>query len=393
LSFSFGKEDAPLYVDCFLNPNTKAFPKLVILFSKLAELGFLGGTVSLNPSLKVVDYMYRDFYSLGELPELLPPDLEFSVKLDGPSAWITTVKESAMDPDNMTVKGGKVTFEVKHLVIEGQYVDKEKSSPAQGVQLELRQRSDLSTSKAVEKTLVMASYGYFQFKCQPAVYELTSPFEAEKRLMVVKGFSVTSRLIKATLPKEWYHQVLDKLAQDDVEEEADTLNVFSIASGESYERMLRIMMTSVSLKKRGHNKLKFWLFDAFVSPAFRTSIQQLSQRMKFEYEFLSYKWPLWLLTQKRKLRTVWAYKILFLDVIFPRNVGRVIFVDADQVARADLTELAVMDMEDQVYGFVPFCEDRPDMASYRFWNTPGSYWEQQLQGKPYYIRYSFINLN
>jgi UDP-glucose:glycoprotein glucosyltransferase len=149
------------------------------------------------------------------------------------------------------------------------------------------------------------------------------------------------------------------------------------------------MMYSVSIQKKSDRKLKFWLFDSFVSPGFRDSIRKMAEALKFEFEFISYKWPTWLLHQKTKMRTVWAYKILFLDVVFPirPEVDRVIFVDADQVARADLSDLAEFDMENQVYGFVPFCEDRPEMSSYKFWNTPGSYWDQVLQGKPYYIRY------
>jgi len=40
-----------------------------------------------------------------------------------------------------------------------------------------------------------------------------------------------------------------------------------------------------------------------------------------------------------------AYKILFLDVLFPLDVNRVIFVDSDQVVRTDLQELMDMDLK------------------------------------------------
>ena len=40
-----------------------------------------------------------------------------------------------------------------------------------------------------------------------------------------------------------------------------------------------------------------------------------------------------------------AYKILFLDVLFPLGVDRVIFVDSDQVVRADLRELMDLDLK------------------------------------------------
>ena len=36
---------------------------------------------------------------------------------------------------------------------------------------------------------------------------------------------------------------------------------------------------------------------------------------------------------------IWGYKILFLDVLFPLNLKKIIFVDTDQIVRTDLTEL------------------------------------------------------
>lgn len=60
---------------------------------------------------------------------------------------------------------------------------------------------------------------------------------------------------------------------------------------------------------------------------------------------VTYKWPNWLRQQTEKQRIIWGYKILFLDVLFPLNLKKVIYVDADQVVRADLTELWNMDLQ------------------------------------------------
>ena len=50
-------------------------------------------------------------------------------------------------------------------------------------------------------------------------------------------------------------------------------------------------------------------------------------------------------TQTEKQRVIWAYKILFLDVLFPLNLRKVIFVDSDQVIRADFAQLWHMDLK------------------------------------------------
>ena len=49
--------------------------------------------------------------------------------------------------------------------------------------------------------------------------------------------------------------------------------------------------------------------------------------------------------QTEKQRLIWAYKILFLDVLFPLNLGKVIFCDSDQVVRGDMAELWNMDLK------------------------------------------------
>lgn len=51
---------------------------------------------------------------------------------------------------------------------------------------------------------------------------------------------------------------------------------------------------------------------------------------------VTYKWPSWLHQQTEKQRIIWAYKILFLDVLFPLSVNRIIFCDSDQIIRTDL---------------------------------------------------------
>ncbi len=49
--------------------------------------------------------------------------------------------------------------------------------------------------------------------------------------------------------------------------------------------------------------------------------------------------------QTEKQRLIWAYKILFLDVLFPLNLRKVIFCDSDQVVRGNMADLWNMDLK------------------------------------------------
>ena len=55
-------------------------------------------------------------------------------------------------------------------------------------------------------------------------------------------------------------------------------------------------------------------------------IPHMAQEYGFEYELVTYKWPTWLHKQKEKQRIIWAYKILFLDVIFPLSLEKVFYL-------------------------------------------------------------------
>jgi UDP-glucose:glycoprotein glucosyltransferase len=110
----------------------------------------------------------------------------------------------------------------------------------------------------------------------------------------------------------------------------------------------------------------------------------MAAKYNFDYELVTYKWPSWLRAQTEKQRIIWAYKILFLDVLFPMDLKKVIFVDADQIVRADLKELVDLDLHGAPYGYTPMGDDNTDMEGFRFWKT--GYWKEFLQGKPYHIR-------
>ncbi|CAL1161785.1 unnamed protein product, partial [Cladocopium goreaui] len=166
----------------------------------------------------------------------------------------------------------------------------------------------------------------------------------------------------------------------------ETIHIFSVASGHLYEKLLGIMILSV--RNNTQNPLHFWFIDNFLSPKFKAFIPMMAQRYDFKYDFVTYKWPSWLNPQSEKQRLIWAYKILFLDVLFPQDVPKIIFIDADQVVRADVKELWDLDLQGKVYGFVPMGDSNPDTEGFRFWKQ--GYWKSHLGTMPYHISALFV---
>merc|ERR1712130_184919 len=81
-------------------------------------------------------------------------------------------------------------------------------------------------------------------------------------------------------------------------------------------------------------------------------------------------------------------KILFLDVLFPLSISRIIYIDADQIVRGDIKELWDMDLKGAVYGYTPFCNSNKETEGFRFWKQ--GYWRNHLRGSPYHISALYV---
>ena len=281
----------------------------------------------------------------------------------------------------------QVEYGLKDLLVFGQCYEAQ-ASPPNGLQLTLsRALSTLPEKSASEErvevrpdgsivehsltadgnevddfysdTLVMKNVGYWQLRANPGIWTLRIAKHskgAEIFEMIdgtVKNGRIVTKSNATTLSKQIvmkdfvnkgellvlrrrpgfedasiFHDEHDIVT---TKTDEDVINVFSLATGHLYERFLKIMMLSVT--KRTSSKVKFWLFENFLSPTFKSSARAMAKRIGCEVEFVTYKWPEWLRGQSEKQRIIWGYKILFLDVLFPLSVKKIIYVDADQGKR------------------------------------------------------------
>ncbi|KAJ5468015.1 hypothetical protein N7475_005767 [Penicillium sp. IBT 31633x] len=366
----------------------------------------------------------------------VPVEALLTLSMDVPSSWLVAPKESVYDLDNIklsSVKPGTdvdAIYALEHILIEGHSRDLTTKSPPRGVQLIL----GTENNPYFADTIIMANLGYFQFKAQPGLWQINlKPGRSEKIFNIdsvgglgyrpqtgdenneVALLSFHGRTLFPRLSRKPGHEDDDVLetgvqpgskmdyftkglnfasgvlssvgvgSKSGGEKHAD-INIFSVASGHLYERMLNIMM--VSVMRHTKHTVKFWFIEQFLSPSFRAFLPSLAREYGFSYEMVTYKWPHWLRAQKEKQREIWGYKILFLDVLFPLSLDKVIFVDADQIVRTDMYELVTHDLQDAPYGFTPMGDSRTEMEGFRFWKQ--GYWSNFLRGKPYHISALYV---
>uniref|UniRef100_A0A915JM16 UDP-glucose:glycoprotein glucosyltransferase n=1 Tax=Romanomermis culicivorax TaxID=13658 RepID=A0A915JM16_ROMCU len=376
----------------------------------------------------------------------LPRKQLLTLNVITPDAWMVESKRAVYDLDNIKmdeVHGDVVAlFELEHILLEGHCFDDVTGNPPRGLQFTLGTNSQ----PIMYDTIVMANLGYFQLKANPGtfvlrlregrsseIYDITShentdsPSRGFTDISVVMN-SFSGRIIRIRVTKKPdklnEHLLMDQKDSEEQqsvwsslansftsqieEEKAKEINIFSLASGHLYERFMRYICISVlniekshvsiiyrimmmSVSKHAKLPVKFWLLKNYLSPNFKEFLPTYAKHYNFSYELVQYKWPRWLHRETVKQRIMWGYKILFLDVLFPLDVKKIIFVDADQVVRVNMQELMDLDLDGAPYAYTPFCDSREEMEGYRFWKR--GYWSSHLGHRKYHIRGQYQGLS
>ena len=445
-------EDATINVVASIDPTSETAQRWLPILRVISKLAGVRLKIFMNPREQIHELPIKRFYryvldsepafnSDGSLsrPKAsfsgVPVEALLTLGMDVPTSWLVAPKDSAHDLDNIklsSVKAGSdvdAIYALEHILIEGHSRDLSTQSPPRGVQLVL----GTDENPHLIDTIIMANLGYFQFKTQPGLWKINlKPGRSERifhidsvgsqgyypqpgddnndvALLSFQGKTIFPRLsrkegyeeadVLETGPKpgsamnylskglNFAQSVLSSVNSktSTVEKHAD-INIFSVASGHLYERMLNIMM--VSVMRNTKHSVKFWFIEQFLSPSFKSFLPHLAKQYGFSYEMVTFKWPHWLRAQKEKQREIWGYKMLFLDVLFPLSLDKVIFVDADQIVRTDMYDLVTTDLEGAPYGFTPMGDSREEMEGFRFWKQ--GYWKTFLREKPYHISALYV---
>ncbi|KAF5269322.1 hypothetical protein FQR65_LT02624 [Abscondita terminalis] len=424
-------------IAAIVDPVSRGAQKIGPILQVLHEALNCNVRVFLNCIEKNSDMPVKSFYRYVLEPEIqfgqdgkqlagpiakftnMPHSVLFTQNVHVPENWLIEVVRSVYDLDNIRLETVDSVvhseYELEYLLLEGHCFEMNSGSPPRGLQI------TLGTKKqpiAVD-TIVMSNLGYFQLKANPGAWILKLRQGRSADLYDIVGYdktevtvnssdikvfisSLRSNVIKLKVAKKPDKYNMDLLSDDDSnsgiwnsitsswsgsDEDADEkLNIFSLASGHLYERFIRIMMLSVL--KHTKTPVKFWFLKNYLSPQLKDFLPYMAKEYGFEYELVQYRWPRWLFPQTEKQRIIWGYKILFLDVLFPLDVKKIIFVDADQVVRADLKELQQLDLGGAPYGYTPFCDSRKEMDGFRFWKQ--GYWRTHLQGRKYHISALYV---
>lgn len=424
-----------LDVNLVINPVSEIAQKFSALIPLLESFDFVNLNVYLKPDTltRIEEVPVKKFYKAKYLTEVdfsngsssqisiedLPKNTIYSLGVDVPQRWLVIPEDANADLDNVYFSSSSgnenvsATYQLKNLLVEGYaYYDVAngyKIAPA-NLPLELKQNGE-----SIDQSPVMANYGYFQLKAQPGLYQVnilantkgSQVFQMDSNKNDIWVSSLDGKIIRPGFSKVPGKELTKLVVKPESKPELGFMdqiksffgkflstngshphiNVFSIASGKMYERFMKIMM--VSVMQNAGSTVKFWLLENYLSPEFKKELPKLSEYYGFEYQFVSFRWPIWLQNQTEKQREVWAYKILFLDMIFPQDLDRVVVIDADNFVMTDLDNLVDKEMDLEAYAFPPIGSSRKETEGFRFWEE-GSWKETLGEDGVYYTSSIFL---
>ncbi|KAH0517336.1 UDP-glucose:glycoprotein glucosyltransferase 2 [Microtus ochrogaster] len=391
-----------------VDPLTRGAQKMAQLLVVLGKIVNARMKLFMNCRSKLSEAPIGSFYRFVLEPELIsganngpshgpvakfldiPESHLLTLNMITPEGWLVETVRSNCDLDNINLKDTERTvsaeYELEYLLLEGHCFDMTTEQPPQGLQFTLGTKSN----PAVVDTIVMANLGYFQLKANPGAWILKLREGKSEDIYEIVGHEGTDSESDAGNIVIMLNTFKSKILIVQVKKKSGKIKEDILADKHEnrgmWDSIKRIMMLSVLRNTK--TPVKFWFLKNYLSPTFKEVIPHMAKEYGFQYELVQYKWPRWLHQQTEKQRIIWGYKILFLDVLFPLAVDKIIFVDADQIVRHDLKELRDFDLGGAPYGYTPFCDSRTEMDGYRFWKT--GYWASHLVKRKYHISALYV---
>ncbi|VEU21428.1 DEKNAAC102726 [Brettanomyces naardenensis] len=430
------KSDPLIYVSLVIDPVSEGAQKYLSMLSLFEEMDFVDIRIHLRPAAEIesvdIKRLYRGMFkskarfngtgaidrdSLKVAFNDVPEKTLFTLNVDDPQSWTVSIKEANADLDNVKLDlTGPVSgvYELQNILVEG-YASDITAPGMRPIGLPVELVNELG--QASSDTNIMANFGYLQLKANPGrwtfrikpdsqgsrIYSLIGLENKDSREVAVQGYPLYILSLNGPTmfpkftkkpgkedeylvevgeqedegKKSLFARIKNSVSFGSKKNNQADINIFTVASGHLYERFLGIMTASVMAHTR--HTVKFWLIENYMSPQLKRDLPILAEHYGFKYELVTYKWPSWLRHQREKQRVIWGYKILFLDVLFPQDLDKIIFVDSDQIVRTDMKELVDLDLEGAPYGFTPMGDSRDEMEGFRFWKQ--GYWKKLLGDK------------
>ncbi|KAJ8425780.1 hypothetical protein Cgig2_020918 [Carnegiea gigantea] len=360
-------ENSSIHIDAVIDPLSASGQKLTSLLRILWKSFQPSMRIVLNPLSSLVDLPLKNYYRYV-VPTMddfgssdyavngpkaffanMPLSKTLTMNLDVPEMWLVEPVIAVHDLDNILLENLGETrtlqavFELEALVLTGHCFEKDQEPP-RGLQMILGTKS----APHLVDTLVMANLGYWQMKVSPGIWYLQLAPGRSSELYLLKeddGGSQRTTSSKRIIIDDLCGKVVHLEVEKRKGKEHEKLLVSADDDDQSHERK----KDSESSWNKNLFKWASGLIGGGQQPK-KTDSTELDSKTG------RHGTPI-------NIFSIASGHLKFINL-------QVIFVDADQVVRADMGELYDMDIKGKPLAYTPFCDNNKDMDGYRFWRQP-----------------------
>lgn len=324
----FRSHDAPRPVDVtlFMDPTEERSQKLASLLPLLEKIPFVNLEIVVLPTEELKISPIQRIYLDNTEDFGLSKDLEenFQIELDPPSFFFIS---NTSELDGIVVEA--------HVFKAGDTRSKANIDGLGGVCLELVDRDQHIAASCNS----MGTFGYCQFIVRglQADYTVRS---CDSRFRVV-SFAVNSRpdyvnsssFALLHVDKVKLHVEVEQTGVPAELPLQQELNIYTVLKDNRQdEAKAQKMIEAILAKTPKGKKITFWILDQpFLSSSFKQFCRQINNdpSSPASIQFIPYAWPAWLRPQRLSDRRMDLFKILFVDVMFPPTISRLVYMDPD----------------------------------------------------------------
>lgn len=363
--------ERPIDVVLVLDPLEERSQKLLSLTSLLEHLPFVNLHIVIMPTEDMKIMPIRRIYmdDVNDLINNLSQEVvqNFHVEFDTPSNFfVSNIRE---------LQG--VVLEI-HAFQKDSPVSEANIDGVGGLCLELvDEKGDV-----VDSCITMKTFGYGQFivrqlfsgyvirSCDPRFKVTSFALDARADYVASSSFSLSSfNTMKIYVEVEQITPSLELLEKNN----DNMINIFTVLKDEAQEEEnYKKMIVSFLLTPYKGKEIKFWTLDQpFITDSFKNFCEAVNNdsTLNGSIEILKYKWPPWLRPQRFNDRRMDVSKILFLDVIFPKNTSKILYMDPSS------NPIDPVDLYDSDDGKNPFAMFK--MTGDGYWEE--GYWAKKLK--------------
>lgn len=193
-----------------------------------------------------------------------------------------------------------------------------------------------SKGNIIDKTTTMRTYGFAELTIPNlgdsyVVESCDSRYRVDSYELNAKSdYTPTDRIHwRTNLPNSLFVKVSKVKEKKEINPDTETVNFFTtIANHEEEEQMKETMLKIIATT--GERPVTFYIWDeSSITESFRDYGRLLNKLLpgrEIHVEFVKYEWPPWLRPQRFRQKRLAISKLLFLDLLFPSNVSKVLLI-------------------------------------------------------------------